>query len=52
MVPKYSIAVVATNDEEGIALTRGFLSSKTICEEYQGSDYDGIKDRDTDHAVS
>lgn len=42
MVPSYSLDILATNDEESVTFTHGFLSSKCICgllheKEYQNA---------------
>ncbi len=41
-VPEVSLAVLATNDEEGISFQEGFLSSKTFVGEHAPSDYERL----------
>lgn len=38
IVPKYSIDVLALNDEEGVRFNKGFLSSKVVTETLQEAD--------------
>lgn len=50
-VPKYSLMVLALNDEEGVRFTNAFLSSRTVCGELGPEDWDTIRDRETGETV-
>lgn len=43
--PRYSLMVMALNDEEGVRLTEGFLSSRTVCAGLSAGDRERIQDR-------
>lgn len=46
-VPYYSLMVLALNDEEGVRLSEGFLSSHSVCGDLSPADLERIYDRTT-----
>lgn len=49
--PKYSLAVVAMNDEEGVRFRGNFLSSQVLCGAYTPEHLTGIKERTGDKTL-
>ena len=50
--PKAGIALVATNDEEGVRFTQGFLTSRAICEGLTRKQLDHIIEREEERSLS
>lgn len=46
-LPRYSLMVMALNDEEGVRFTDGFLSSRSVCGVLTGDSRERILDRET-----
>lgn len=49
--PQYTLMVLALNDEEGVRLTEGFLSSRSVCGELTAADLERIRDRETGRSL-
>ena len=49
--PQYTLMVLALNDEEGVRLTEGFLSSRAVCGGLTASDRERIRDRETGRSL-
>lgn len=51
VVPAYTLMVLGLNDEEGVALTEGFLSSRGVCGEIDEAALDRVRHRTTDESL-
>lgn len=51
VTPAYTLMVLALNDEEGVALTEGFLSSKGVCGEIDEAVLDRVRHRVTHQSL-
>lgn len=50
--PEYSLDVIATNDEEGVRFSKGFLTSTSMCRGWTEEDLEEICDLDTGKSLA
>ena len=51
VVPAYTLMILGLNDEEGVALTEGFLSSRGVCGEIDEAALDRVRHRTTGESL-